>query len=428
MATVPRSYIDGYADGLEDISREMKRALADALVEVDWDRPVAEVREELVAIMRTYCGTSAGLASDLAAEFYSGLRLRLTGDAGTPLATGGGYSDSAVEGAVRATVQPLADGRADAVDVITQALLERLGYEVKSAAGKTIFENGRRDSKRVRYARIPRGSKSYPSGCPFCQMLASRGFKYRSELTAGGLDPDHYHDGCQCMVVPGFGDNPKVEGYDPHDYDEGYGEYMAQDHSEHEMNTSGKKRTVYDLNGELKRAASRRPTSGMRYEQFLRGKNYDALVESLQSGGLLQEVMARPSRDVMSSALRVRELLSKVIDLGPRLGKKAADYFDVSELTSWTSRGIVEGAARYMPSWWLDLLEGVNIVFKETTDSRARYEPSERAIYFNPDACNELHVLHELIHALERNDRRFFEAERAYFEERTSGCVLRALR
>ncbi len=244
MAAVPRSYIDGYADGLEDISREMKRALADALAAVDWDRPVAEVREELCAIMRTYCGASADLASSLAAEFYSGLRLRMTGDAGTPLATGGGYSDKAVEGAVRAVVQPLADGRDDAVGVITQALLERLGYEVKSAAGKTIFENGRRDSERVRYARVPRGSKSYPNGCPFCQMLASRGFAYRSELKAGGLDPDHYHDSCQCMVVPGFGDNPKVEGYDPRDYDEGYEEWREQDHSEHEANAADRQQEL----------------------------------------------------------------------------------------------------------------------------------------------------------------------------------------
>lgn len=249
MATVPRSYIDGYADGLEDISREMKKALADALVGVDWHRPVAEVREELCTIMRTYCGASADLASNLASEFYSGLRLRMIGSAGTPLVTGGGYSDEAIDGAVRAVVQPLADGRDDAIDLVTNALLDRLGYEVKSAAGRTIFENGRRDTRKVRYARVPRGSKSYPNGCPFCQMLASRGFKYRSELTAGGLDPDHYHSDCQCMVVPGFGDNPKVEGYDPRDYDEGYKEWHDQDHSNHRQNIAERHRAKYSESG-----------------------------------------------------------------------------------------------------------------------------------------------------------------------------------
>lgn len=50
--------------------------------------------------------------------------------------------------------------------------------------------------------------------CAFCAMLASRGPVYRSAATAGGTDPrdlfdgedpvSHYHNGCQCVVVPVF--------------------------------------------------------------------------------------------------------------------------------------------------------------------------------------------------------------------------------
>jgi hypothetical protein len=47
-------------------------------------------------------------------------------------------------------------------------------------------------------------------------MLASRGFVYRNAKTAGEMN--HFHADCQCMVVPGFGDNPTVEGYDPNEY------------------------------------------------------------------------------------------------------------------------------------------------------------------------------------------------------------------
>ena len=64
--------------------------------------------------------------------------------------------------------------------------------------------------------------------CDFCTMLASRGFVYHTEETAGEFD--HFHSSCRCKVVPGFptmeryvrngvrvsrGLDPSVEGYDP---------------------------------------------------------------------------------------------------------------------------------------------------------------------------------------------------------------------
>ena len=91
-----------------------------------------------------------------------------------------------------------------------------------------MYSNGEHDSRRVKYARIPRGSRSYPGGCPFCQMLASRGFVYLSKLSAGAVDPNHYHDDCQCMVVPSWG-RGSVEGYDRHAYDAGYQEWLDQE-------------------------------------------------------------------------------------------------------------------------------------------------------------------------------------------------------
>lgn len=47
----------------------------------------------------------------------------------------------------------------------------------------------------VRYARVPTGAET----CPFCIMLASRGFVYHSEAAAR-----HAHPGCNCVVVPCF--------------------------------------------------------------------------------------------------------------------------------------------------------------------------------------------------------------------------------
>lgn len=213
---IPRSYIDGFADSLEKLSDEMKQRLADALSSINWDASVADVRNQLISIMQVYCGESADVASMLAAEFYDGLREYQVGEPLGAVATSGTYSDEAVDSFVRSAVQPLVDHGLDAVPEVIRAMTSRVGYETKSAAGETIFRNGERDSKRVRFARIPRGSKTYPHGCPFCQMLASRGFVYRNAKTAGEMN--HFHADCQCMVVPGFGDNPKVEGYDPNEY------------------------------------------------------------------------------------------------------------------------------------------------------------------------------------------------------------------
>lgn len=74
-------------------------------------------------------------------------------------------------------------------------------------------------------------------------MLASRGFVYLSEYSAGGTDPNHYHDDCRCAIVPSWSKDPIVEGYDRHDYDEGYQRYLEQDHSKHLENVKKRKRS-----------------------------------------------------------------------------------------------------------------------------------------------------------------------------------------
>lgn len=268
--TIPRAYVDGYADSLEMLSGEMKQQLAQALESVDYSMPVAYVRERLIAIMQAYVYESRSIAAQVAAEFYDGIREFEIGQRIGAVAIDN-YKPVAVEQRVRSAVTPLAkvqeafywadDIRLDeeyqreltrraAMDV-AKALEDYVGYSVKDAAGNTMFGNGRRDSRRVKYARVPRGSKSYPHGCPFCQMLASRGFVYRSKLTAGGLDPDHYHDNCQCMVVPSWGEG-SVEGYNPRDYDKGYQEFMEQDHSEHERHVRETQRNRYTADGLLK--------------------------------------------------------------------------------------------------------------------------------------------------------------------------------
>ena len=238
MAAIPRDWIDSYVESLTAVSDHMKEHLRLSLSSFDWGRPVAEVREELVAVFQAECRQGAGMASRLAAIFYDGIREWQTGEGMGALSSSDYADGAALDGAVRAIVDPLAkasgDGIGEAADRVLDGLCERLGMEVKRAAGETLFDNGRRDRRQPRFARVPRGSKSYPNGCPFCQMLATRGFAYLSEHEAGGDDPHHYHDDCRCAVVPSWDRSPSVEGYDPKAYQEGYQEWLDADHSGHE--------------------------------------------------------------------------------------------------------------------------------------------------------------------------------------------------
>ena len=185
------------------------RGLAEALDMVDWTADVATIRAQLVTIMEVWCGMSSQQASMVAAVFYDGLRRDLFGmmdefDAKAITA----HDPAATEGAVRAFVQDLADGKPP--EDVVRKCLGRLGSETRRSANECVERNARMDPSRPRWARVPAGAET----CEFCIMLASRGFVYHSESLAS-----HAHDNCDCVVVPSWGKgSDSVEGYDPDYY------------------------------------------------------------------------------------------------------------------------------------------------------------------------------------------------------------------
>ena len=290
MPRVPRSFVDGYADSLESLSDDMRKKLAESLKRINWEAPVGDVRDVLITVMQGYCGASADVAASLAAEFYDGLRERMIGEKyGAVLAPD--YSDEAIDQFVRWAVKPLVDEGADGSQSVIDRLNERIGYEVKRSAGNTVFRNGERDPRKVRFARVPRGSKSYPHGCPFCQMLASRGFVYRNAKTAGEMN--HFHADCQCMVVPGFGDNPTVEGYDPDEYLDRWKhpEKYADEVSEPQEQEPEPPKALIDrqfvgvsnINEANERAAAFVDTSAYKAKVDMKGMNVDAANSMLKA-------------------------------------------------------------------------------------------------------------------------------------------------
>ena len=90
------------------------------------------------------------------------------------------------------------------------AIANAARYFSERGANDTMTVLGRADAKKlgnkVRFARVPTGTTT----CPYCLMLASRGFVYGSELKAMNAN----HRNCDCRIVEGF-EGMTIEGYDP---------------------------------------------------------------------------------------------------------------------------------------------------------------------------------------------------------------------
>lgn len=219
MAQIPRRLLDELTEELNALSSAGRQMVENALARLvpqfeDSDgvvppENVAPLRVAAVEVMDAVCGEMTDLSAARTAEFYDNVR-RLAGAAGRYSALAeSGRIPAATEGAVRALVQRVADTGMTAV--FARELGDRVDYEVKKASGDCIVINSLGDPSKPRWARIPTGAET----CPFCIMLASRGFVYHSAEKAGSKG--HYHPNCDCRIVPGFKDM-EVEGYDTKAY------------------------------------------------------------------------------------------------------------------------------------------------------------------------------------------------------------------
>ncbi len=85
---------------------------------------------------------------------------------------------------------------------------------INSTARLTQRFTAEKDPSKPRYARVPQGAT-----CEFCIMLASRGFVYWSQESAGKFNGYHRDDNCQ--IVSSWG-KMQVKGYDPDGMKERY--------------------------------------------------------------------------------------------------------------------------------------------------------------------------------------------------------------
>ena len=203
-ATIPRQAVDFLTDEVNGISADAQARVLRVLQEIRWTpENVAECRDLVLQALAAVMPTYTDMAAQASADFYDAERELALGERLGAVSISG-YNPRKTEGAVRGFVRFVLR---DDVQTCNDQVLQRIDYEMKRSANMSVVENGRRDPKRVRYARVPTGAET----CDFCLMLASRGFVYQSESTASA---SHVHSSCDCRVVPGW-DGMEVEGYDP---------------------------------------------------------------------------------------------------------------------------------------------------------------------------------------------------------------------
>lgn len=202
--TIPRAAVDFLTEEINGISADAQARVLRVLQGINWTpENVAECRELVLQALASVMPTYTDMAAQASADFYDAAREMVVGERLGAQAISD-FDMRKTEGAVRGFVRFVLDGR---VETFNDQVLQRIDYEMKRSANMSVVENGRRDPKRVRYARVPTGAET----CDFCLMLASRGFVYQSEGTAGA---GHTHSSCDCRCVPGW-DGMEVEGYDP---------------------------------------------------------------------------------------------------------------------------------------------------------------------------------------------------------------------
>lgn len=174
------------------------------------DASVAECREFAKNVIAAAVERYGDAASVNATRLYDET-MAAEGVMVEPAAIYDGPNTERIDRTVRRQAAKLAGDEPDQIGFAAQvAVLAR--DMVHWAANETIEGNVERDSKTrnggsVRFARIP----TRPNPCPWCAMLASRGFVYVSADTAEAASHRH----CACIVMPGVEGVTEVEGYDP---------------------------------------------------------------------------------------------------------------------------------------------------------------------------------------------------------------------
>lgn len=215
---ISRETYEAYTASLDQQYAEACQMVADYIDSFDWlvDYETRKAQRNAVIlyihqVLDVYCD----IAAFLAGEFYA----KMAEEEGVNVPesqTPDKPKLDQVAASVRYAARHLWGGVIDADGFRAQCMASVKRY-VKKAASDTIVANCRRDGRAgrgVRWARVPRGDET----CPFCIMLASRGFVYYTQQSADLFG--HDHENCDCDIIASF--EGSLEGYDHKQYQEEY--------------------------------------------------------------------------------------------------------------------------------------------------------------------------------------------------------------
>ena len=207
--------VNKYRKALDKISESAKKDLLDAYAQMsNWH--IEQQREALGDVFSEICRRYGNLSGAVAAEFYDLIRGQSNAPAGYRATLAPNVPDVQAKGAYDYSARHF---DSDTPEKVVASLNGRLQRFVENTARETVHVNASKDRARVFWARVPAGGKT----CAWCYMLASRGWVYATEQTAGGVG-NEFHNDDRCMIIPSFDDSPALAGYDP---DAMYEKYQA---------------------------------------------------------------------------------------------------------------------------------------------------------------------------------------------------------
>ena len=132
---------------------------------------------------------------------------------------------------------------------------------VKQAGADTTLKNAIRDG--AQWAWVPHGDS-----CPFCIMLASRGWQKASKKVLKGDHAQHIHAHCNCEFAVRFNRRTTVAGYDPD-------KYLAQ-YRQQGGDLNAMRRAQYEKNKKIITAQKRAAYAAKRLEDIEIGQSVGA--------------------------------------------------------------------------------------------------------------------------------------------------------
>jgi hypothetical protein len=180
-----------------------KRALAAFWGTLDFTDPY-RARYAILEFLPELVAQYGQVAATVAADWYETVRAKDVNGTFTAILADATPVEQ-VQANVRYQATPLFSGDPS---YMLQTLGGSLQRHVVNTSRFTIRDNVARDPAKPRFARVPQGKT-----CAWCTMLASRGFVYRSERSAGSVS--HFHNDCDCQIVADWSDHPAIEGYHP---------------------------------------------------------------------------------------------------------------------------------------------------------------------------------------------------------------------